>query len=117
MDDRPRAHTHAVEEWITSEARDRADAARQQLDNAKADVREYAARTTEYVQDGINQAREYAEEAVKRARGTITEFRRRGERTVRQDVPTYVREQPMTALLIAAGIGLLVGWLGTISRR
>ena len=116
MDNQARPHTHAAEDWITSEARDRADAVRARLDNAKADVLDYAARTTEYVQEGIGRARESAEGALRRARDTMAELRRRGERTVRQDVPTYVREQPMTALLIAAGIGLVVGWLGT-SRR
>ena len=115
MDDR--AHTQPAEDWIISEARDRADAARHQLDEAKRDVRDYAARTTEYVQEGMEQAREYAEGALRRARDTMAEYRRRGERTVKRDVPTYVREQPMTALLIAAGIGLVVGWLGTAGRR
>jgi ElaB/YqjD/DUF883 family membrane-anchored ribosome-binding protein len=116
MDERARNHTQPVEEWVNSEARDSAEAARQQLDAAKRDVMDYAARTTEYVQEGIDQAREYAEGTLRRARDTVAEFRRRGERTVRHDVPSYVREQPMTALLIAAGIGPIVGWLGAARR-
>ena len=29
----------------------------------------------------------------------------------------YTREQPMTALLIAAGAGLVLGWLSAAGRR
>ena len=84
MDERAGDHVEPAEEWITSEARDRAEAARQRLDEAKRDVVDYAARTTEYVQEGMDQAREYAEGTLRRARDTVAEFRRRGERTVRQ---------------------------------
>jgi ElaB/YqjD/DUF883 family membrane-anchored ribosome-binding protein len=35
---------------------------------------------------------------------------------VRHDVVVYTREQPVTALLIAAGAGLVLGWLSAARR-
>jgi len=116
MDDRD-ARTQPVEDWVTSEARDLADAARRQLDDAKRDAGDYAAQATEYVQHGLERARDYAGGALRHARETMADYESRGTRAVTRDLPAYVREQPMTALLIAAGIGLALGWLSSVSRR
>jgi ElaB/YqjD/DUF883 family membrane-anchored ribosome-binding protein len=117
MDDRTRAHTQPLEDWITSETRDIADAARQRLDDAKRDAGNYAAQATEYVQHGMEQAREYAEGALRHARDTVAGYHARGTRVVTRDLPAYVREQPMAALLIAAGTGLVLGWLSGANNR
>ena len=113
MDDRD-ART---QDWVTSEARDLADAARRQLDDAKRDAGDYAAQATEYVQHGVEWARDYAGGTLRHARETIADYESRGTRAVTRDLPAYVREQPLTALLIAAGIGLALGWLGSVGRR
>ena len=107
MDDRLRAGTvdgEPLEGWVTSEARDLADAARRQLDDAKHDAKEY-------VQGAIQQTREYAEGALRRAHDT------RQLRKVKHDLTGYAREQPMKALLIAVGAGLVLGWLSAAARR
>ena len=117
MDNRTHARTEPLEDWVTSEARDLADAAQRRLDDATRDAGHYAAQATEYVQHGMEQARERAGAALRRARNTMAEYEARGTRAVTRDLPAYVREQPMTALLTAAGIGLVLGWLSSTSRR
>jgi ElaB/YqjD/DUF883 family membrane-anchored ribosome-binding protein len=114
VDDRLRAGTvdgEPLEGWVTSEARDLADAARRQLDDAKHDAKDYAAQAKEYVQEAIHQTREYAEGALRRAHDT------RQLRKVKHDVTGYAREQPMKALLIAVGAGVVLGWLSAAGRR
>jgi len=117
MDDRTPARTQPLEDWVTSEARDLADATRRHLDDAKREAGGYAAQATEYVQQGMEQARAYAGEALRHARDTLAKCESRGARAVSRDLSAYVREQPMTALLIAAGIGLVLGWLSSAGRR
>lgn len=106
--------------WVESEARDLADAARQR----GKDGRHYAAEAKEYAQDAVDQTREYVqgargyvEGAVQQARDKVTEYRAGGFEKVTHDVAVYTREQPMTALLIATGAGLVLGWLSAIGRR
>src|SRR5215510_13090217 len=103
MDDRTRGHTPPLEEWVSSEARDLADAARRRVDDTKRDAVSYAAQATEYVQQGMEQAREYAGGALRHARDAMADYRGRGARTVTRDVLAYAREQPITALLVATG--------------
>jgi ElaB/YqjD/DUF883 family membrane-anchored ribosome-binding protein len=110
MDDRLRAGTvdgEPSEGWVTSEARDLADAARRQLDDAKHDAKEY-------VQGAIQHTREYAEGALRRAHAGCDT---RQLRKVKHDLTGYAREQPMKALLIAVGAGLVLGWLSATGRR
>ena len=117
MDDRIRDLTQPVEDWVSSEARDLAEAAQRRLDDAKRDAATYGAAATEHIQHGMEQAREYAEESLRRARDTMARYRGRGAHVVTRDLPAYVREQPTTALLVAAGIGLGLGWLIAGGRR
>lgn len=117
MNDRGQSRTQPVGDWLTSEAKDLADATRRRLDDAKRDAKDYTAQATESVREEMEQAGQYAEGALRRARDTMADYRERGVRTVTRDLSTYVREQPMTALLVAAGIGLTLGWLGTAARR
>jgi ElaB/YqjD/DUF883 family membrane-anchored ribosome-binding protein len=119
MEDRNRdqAGERPVSNWAESEARDLADATRRRLDEAQRDVKGYANQAREYVQGAVDQTRDYADDAVRRARDKMTEYREGGLQRVRQDVTGYAREQPMTALLIAAGAGLVLGWLSAVGRR
>ena len=69
--------------------------------------------TREYVQG----AKDYVEDAVQQARDKVTEYRDGGFEKMKHDLAGYTREQPMTALLIATGAGLVLGWLSAIGRR
>jgi len=66
---------------------------------------------------GVEQATEYVQGAIEQTRGKMAEYRDEGFARLKDDVISYTREQPMTALLIAAGTGLLIGWLTTMTRR
>ena len=113
-----------VAEWAKSEMRDLADTARQGVHGAKVDAKEYVAEAKEYVQGAVQQTKEYVEgareyigDAVQQARDKVSEYRDGGMERMRHDVMGYTREQPMTALLIAAGAGLVLGWLSAAGRR
>jgi ElaB/YqjD/DUF883 family membrane-anchored ribosome-binding protein len=128
MEDRVRtgisAQDQPMGEWAKSEARDLADAARQRVHDALRDAKDYASEAREYVEEAVQQTKEYVEgvrsyveDAVHQARDKMTEYGEGGVEKVRRDVVGYTREQPMAALLIAAGAGLVLGWLSAASRR
>jgi ElaB/YqjD/DUF883 family membrane-anchored ribosome-binding protein len=111
-------------EWARSETGDMADAARQRIYDVKREAKDYATEAKEYVQGAVQQTKEYAEgareyvgDAVQQARDKMSEYREGGMEKMRHDVVGYTREQPMTALLIAAGAGLVLGWLSATGRR
>jgi ElaB/YqjD/DUF883 family membrane-anchored ribosome-binding protein len=70
-----------------------------------------------YVPAAVQQTREYVEDTVQQARDKITEYREGGLEKVKRDVTGYAREEPMTALLLAASVGLVLGWLTAAGRR
>jgi len=122
MEDRVRRSGGATEasmsDWAQSEARDISDAARRRAQETGREIHEYATEAKEYVQDTIQQtkayvdgAREYLGDAVQQARDKVAEYRDGGMEKMRHDVVGYTREQPMLALVIAAGVGLMLGWL------
>jgi ElaB/YqjD/DUF883 family membrane-anchored ribosome-binding protein len=127
MEERFRRETttgEPVTEWARSEGRDIADAARQRVHEATQGAKDYAAETKEYVQGAVRQtkdyvagAKEYVEDTVHQARDKISEYGEGGLEKVKRDVTGYTRQQPMTALLIAAGAGLVLGWLSAAGRR
>jgi ElaB/YqjD/DUF883 family membrane-anchored ribosome-binding protein len=128
MEDRVRAgmstENQPVGEWAKSEARDLADAARQRTHDVRRDAKDYAAEAREYVQGAVQQtkdyvegARGYVEDTVQQARDKMTEYREGGMEKVRHDLVGYTREQQVTALLIAAAAGLVLGWLSAAGRR
>jgi hypothetical protein len=39
------------------------------------------------------------------------EYREGGLEKVKRDVTGYAREEPVTALILAAGLGLALGWM------
>jgi ElaB/YqjD/DUF883 family membrane-anchored ribosome-binding protein len=111
-------------EWARSESRDMADATRQRIHEVKREAKDYATEAKEYVHGAVQQTKEYVEgareyvgDAVQQARDKMTEYREGGIEKMRHDVVGYTREQPMTALLIAAGAGLVLGWLSAAGRR
>jgi ElaB/YqjD/DUF883 family membrane-anchored ribosome-binding protein len=111
-------------EWTRSQTRDLADAAHPWMSEAKRDAKDYAAEAKDYVQDAVQQTKEYVESAreyvgdtVQQARDKMAEYREGGVEKVRHDLVGYTREQPMTALLLAAGAGLVLGWLSAVGRR
>lgn len=121
MEDRVRRGTTGdVGGWVESEARDLADAARQRGKEAKhyaAEAKEYAQEAVDQTREYVQGARDYVEGAVQQARDKAMEYRQGGFEKVKHDVAGYTREQPMTALLIATGAGLVLGWLSAIGRR
>jgi ElaB/YqjD/DUF883 family membrane-anchored ribosome-binding protein len=126
MEERFRRETtgEPVAEWARSEGRDIADAARQRTQEATRAAKDYAGEAKDYVQGAVQQtkdyvagARDYVEDTVQQARDKMSEYSEGGIEKVKRDVAGYTREQPMTALLIAAGAGLVLGWLSAVGRR
>jgi ElaB/YqjD/DUF883 family membrane-anchored ribosome-binding protein len=128
MEDRVRQGTSAGDppmgEWTRSGARDLGDTAHERMHDAKHETKGYATEAKEYVQGAVEQtkeyvdgAREYVGDTVQQARDKMSEYREGGMEKVRHDVAGYTREQPITALLIAAGAGLVLGWLSAVGRR
>jgi len=71
----------------------------------------------ESAREGAQQAAEYVQGAVEQTRETLNRYREGGFDRVKEDALSYTREQPMNALLIAAGVGLVIGWLTALGRR
>jgi ElaB/YqjD/DUF883 family membrane-anchored ribosome-binding protein len=106
--------------WADSEARDFADAARRRTQDVKPyarEAKEYAQEAVEQTREYVQGARDYVEGAVQQARDKMTEYRQGGIEKMKHDLSGYTREQPMTALLIATGAGLVLGWLSAVGRR
>jgi ElaB/YqjD/DUF883 family membrane-anchored ribosome-binding protein len=103
--------------WAESQARGIDEAARQSRDETARAAKDYAAEAQEYVQGAVQQTREYVEGAMQHTRDKMAEYRQGGIDRVKGDLASYTREQPMTALLIAAGAGLVLGWLSAAGRR
>ena len=87
--------------------------ARQTAEWAQSEARNI----TDRAREGMEQASGYVRDAMERTREKMAEFRDTGVEKVKDDVVNYTREQPVTALLIAAGAGLLIGWLTSMGRR
>lgn len=62
------------------------------------------------VKAGFERAAAYVKEKV-------DDYREGGIEQVSQDIGEYTQRQPMTALLIAAGLGVVVGMLLILGRR
>jgi ElaB/YqjD/DUF883 family membrane-anchored ribosome-binding protein len=79
-----------------------------------------AARAKGFVSTAREQAEQaagYVQDAVQQTRDKVAEYAEGGFERVRDDVVNYTRQQPVNALLMAAGIGLLLGWLTSAGRR
>jgi ElaB/YqjD/DUF883 family membrane-anchored ribosome-binding protein len=56
-------------------------------------------------------------DAFEKTREKVAEYRDKGFEQVSQEVAEYTRSQPVPALLIAAGVGMVVGMLLGLRRR
>jgi ElaB/YqjD/DUF883 family membrane-anchored ribosome-binding protein len=63
------------------------------------------------------QAAEYVQDAVQQTRDKVAEYREAGFDRMKEDAIAYTRREPVTALCIAAGVGLVIGWLTALGRR
>ena len=78
------------------------------------DVRRGAERAQQEIRRGAEMAREKYQETAERAREGYDKVRRDAAR-VSRDVGDYVQENPGKSILIAAGVGFLLGLI--VSRR
>ena len=69
------------------------------------------------VQAGFERAGAIVKDVAERARDTVASYREGGVAQVSDDILEYARRQPVTALLIATGVGLLIGMILGPSRR
>jgi ElaB/YqjD/DUF883 family membrane-anchored ribosome-binding protein len=63
------------------------------------------------VQASFERAGAIVKDVAERARDTVASYREGGVAQVSDDILEYARRQPVTALLIATGVGLLVGMM------
>ena len=69
------------------------------------------------MQAGFQRAGAIVKDVAERARDTVASYREGGVGQVSDDILEYARRQPVPALLIAAGAGLLVGMILGPGRR
>ncbi|MGH7321555.1 MAG: hypothetical protein ACRELA_18295 [Candidatus Rokuibacteriota bacterium] len=90
-----REKTQPLSEWASSQARGMVDTAR----------------------ESVEQAGRYLQSAMEQTRDKVAQYRDQGFDKVKDDAVSYTRQQPVTALLIAAGAGLMLGWLTAMGRK
>lgn len=71
----------------------------------------------ETVKAGLDRAGALAKDAADKTRSRLADYLDGGAEHLSDDIVKYVRSQPMTALLIAAGVGLFVGLTLLLRRR
>ena len=79
-----------------------------------ADIRNRAADVGDNVREMAGSAKEMARDTINRVRDTATDAYREGkERAARwqDDLESTIRDKPLTSILIAAGIGVVLGFL------
>lgn len=79
-----------------------------------ADLRETAAEVKENLRDIGTQVRDQATEQYEKMRDQAGEYYEEGRRKameMEQTLEEYVREKPVQSLLIAAGVGMLLGMI------
>jgi ElaB/YqjD/DUF883 family membrane-anchored ribosome-binding protein len=69
------------------------------------------------IDTGLERAGGFVKDAVDKASEKVAEYRERGMEQVTQEVAEYTRSQPVPALLIAAGVGMVFGVLLGLGRR
>jgi ElaB/YqjD/DUF883 family membrane-anchored ribosome-binding protein len=69
------------------------------------------------IETELGRASGFVKDAVDKTREKVSEYRERGMEKVTQEVTEYTRSQPVPALLMAAGVGMVLGMLLTLSRR
>ena len=71
----------------------------------------------ETVKAGLDRAGALAKDAADKTRDTLADYLDGRVEQLSDDIAKYVRSQPMTALLIGAGVGLFVGMMLVLGRR
>jgi ElaB/YqjD/DUF883 family membrane-anchored ribosome-binding protein len=71
----------------------------------------------ETVQAGLDRAAALAKDTADKTRDTLAGYRDGGVEQLSEDIVEFVRSQPMTALLIATGVGVFLGMLLAHGRR
>ena len=69
------------------------------------------------VKVGLERTGAYVKDAFDKTQDKVASYREGGIKQASQDIVAYARSQPKTALLIASGVGLVVGMLLTLGRR
>jgi ElaB/YqjD/DUF883 family membrane-anchored ribosome-binding protein len=90
------------------------DSVTTQAGNAGAQIREKASEIGQSVREIGSQVKGMAHEQVGHLRDRAQDYYQQGREKAdewRHDLESYVREQPMKSLLMAAGVGLLLGFL------
>ena len=75
-------------------------------------IRDTARQVKENVSALGSQMRDVASEKLSNLKGQAAEYYRQGKiraRAMEEDVVDYIREKPVQSILIAAGVGLLLG--------
>lgn len=67
--------------------------------------------------EGVEKAGEYLNDTMSKTQQVVARYTDGGVDKVKQDVVEYTRQQPVTALLIATGAGLLLGMLMAAGGR
>ena len=83
-------------------------------DEVTSGLRERASDIRDSVRDLASNAREAAGETMEHWRESATESLKRGKQRateVEKTIEHYIRDEPMKSVLIAAGVGLLIGFL------
>jgi len=68
------------------------------------------------VRDGLDAVGRYVRSATDSAQQRVADYRDGGFERVKDDVVSYTKSNPANALLVAAGIGLLLGILSAMRR-
>jgi ElaB/YqjD/DUF883 family membrane-anchored ribosome-binding protein len=95
-----------------------ADRFRAQTGAVRDEVRELGRVTREAAQEKLDAARRAAEEAYQQGRkkaGDLYDQSKRKAGDVEDQVVEYIRDKPLKSLVIAAGVGMLLGII--LSRR
>ena len=71
----------------------------------------------ETVKAGGDRAGDRVKDAADKTLKALAGYRDGGVEQLSDDIVTYVRSQPMTALLIATGVGVFVGMLLVLGRK
>ncbi|MCZ6747363.1 MAG: hypothetical protein O7C74_09135 [Acidobacteria bacterium] len=92
---------------------------RQQTDTIKEDIRELGNLAREVAHEKLDEARQAAADAVETGRQRATEIYGQGREKAEEfeeQLVEYVRKKPVKSILIAGGVGLLLGMVFS-SRR